>query len=58
MAKVTLIMEDTSDGVEVSFEFDPEVEDENNLTDAQAFALATMEWMQDEHELEEDELAG
>lgn len=55
MAKVTVVFEDSSDGVEVSFQFDPEVEDENSLTEAQALAVVTMQWMQSEHALTEEE---
>lgn len=57
MARVTMIFEDSPDGVEVSFEFDPEVTDEDSLTEAQAFALATIEWMQETHEMQEDQEA-
>ena len=58
MAKVVITIEDTPDGgVEVSAEFDPDLPEEWNeddLTEAQLFALATLESMELEGEEEEE----
>lgn len=58
MAKVTIIIEDTSDGgVEVSANFEPELPEdwrEEDLTEAQLFALITLENMDEEAEEEEE----
>ncbi|MCA1989535.1 MAG: hypothetical protein LDL07_10400 [Desulfarculus sp.] len=59
MAKVVITIEDTPDGgVEVSAEFDPDLPEEWNeddLTEAQLFALATLESMELEGEEEEED---
>lgn len=56
MAKVTITIEDTTEGgVEVSANFEPELPEdwkEDDLTDAQLFALITLENMDEEAEEE------
>ncbi len=58
MAKVVITIEDTADGgVEVSADFQPELPEdwkEEDLTEAQLFALITLENMDEEAE-EDDE---
>ena len=58
MAKVIITIEDTADGgVEVAADFQPELPEdwkEEDLTEAQLFALITLENMDDEAE-EDDE---
>ncbi|MBI5524138.1 MAG: hypothetical protein HY910_16055 [Desulfarculus sp.] len=56
MAKVTITIEDTTEGgVEVSANFEPELPEdwkEDDLTEAQIFALITLENMDEEAEEE------
>ena len=56
MAKVTITIEDTAEGgVEVSANFEPELPEdwkEDDLTEAQLFALITLENMDEEAEEE------
>jgi hypothetical protein len=56
MAKVTITIEDTTEGgVEVSANFEPELPEdwkEDDLTEAQLFALITLENMDEEAEEE------
>ena len=56
MAKVTITIEDTAEeGVEVSANFEPELPEdwkEDDLTEAQLFALITLENMDEEDEEE------
>lgn len=56
MAKVTITIEDTPEGgVEVSANFEPELPEdwkEDDLTEAQIFALITLENMDEEAEEE------
>lgn len=58
MAKVIITIEDTPDGgVEVSADFEPDLPEEWNeedLTEAQLFALATLESMELEADEEEE----
>jgi hypothetical protein len=59
MAKVTIIIEDAGEGVEVSAQFDPELPEElteeilDQLSEAQLFGLEILDYI--EQGLEEDE---
>lgn len=59
MAKVTIIIEDAGEGVEVSAQFEPELPEELNeeildqLSEAQLFGLEILDYI--EQGLEEDE---
>jgi hypothetical protein len=60
MAKVTIVLEDKSDGVSVGIQSDPELpvdldeDDLDNLSEAQLLALNILEWLEEE-EFDEEE---
>jgi len=67
MAKVTIVIEDTAEGIEVSSYFEPELppevdredfDDFESLTDAQLMAIETLDFMSSTMEDEEDEEEG
>jgi hypothetical protein len=61
MAKVTIILEDKSDGVSVGIQSEPELpvdldeDDLDNLSEAQLLALNILEWLEEEEFDEEDD---
>ncbi|MDR1398254.1 MAG: hypothetical protein LBJ14_11075 [Desulfarculales bacterium] len=61
MAKVTIILEDQSDGVSVGIQSDPELpidleeDDLDNLSEAQLLALNILEWLEDEEDFDEED---